>query len=327
MASSTSEGPSPVRYGEPLARGWERMKALLFRPFDLGRWFVIAFGAWLAGLGDGCGGGGTGGRVNVGHPRDVREALHEIPHAWDRLAAHLVWAPLVVFFIVLALVLIVLVLWLSSRGKFVFLDNVVTGRAEVVRPWRAYGRRGDSLFLWRLGFLAVVLLAVAALAVLVVLALAGPGALRLLAMILASVVLLAVVAAAAYVKLFLDSFVVPIMYRYDLTATAAWAHFLPWLSANPWAFVAYGLFVLLLAIAVGGVVLAVGLLTCCIGLILVALPYVGTVILLPLLVTYRAFSLEFLGQLHPGLRLIPEPAVGAPPAQVSREEPPPPPAG
>lgn len=312
MAGATSEGPVTVLYGEPLALGWQRMKALLFHPFDFGRWLVIAFGAWLAGLGDGCG-GGTGGRVNVGHPRDVREALHSIPHAWERFTAHLVWAPLVVFFVVLALVILVLVLWLSSRGKFVFLDNVVTGRAEVVRPWRAFGRRGDSLFLWRLGFLGVVLVAVCAVAVLLFAAVAGHGALRLGAMVVASLALLVVVVAAAYVNLFLDSFVVPIMYRYDLPATAAWSFFLPWLSTHTWAFAAYGLFVLLLAVAVGAVVITVGLLTCCIGLILVALPYVGTVILLPLLVTYRAFSLEFMAQLHPGLRLIPEPTVGAPP--------------
>jgi hypothetical protein len=36
-------------------------------------------------------------------------------------------------------------------------------------------------------------------------------------------------------------------------------------------------------------------LTCCI----VGLPYVGTVILLPLYVTYRIFSLEFLAQFDP----------------------------
>ncbi len=41
------------------------------------------------------------------------------------------------------------------------------------------------------------------------------------------------------------------------------------------------------------------MLTCCI----VALPYVGTVILLPLYVTYRLFSVEFLAQFDPGFDL------------------------
>ena len=34
----------------------ERVKQMLFRPFDLGKWFVIGFCAWLAYLGEG---GGT----------------------------------------------------------------------------------------------------------------------------------------------------------------------------------------------------------------------------------------------------------------------------
>ncbi len=326
MATPGAGAAVDVHYGEPLARGWERMKALLFRPFDLGRWLTIAFAAWLAGLGDGCGGGGTGGRVNIGNPRDVREALHRLPHAWDRLAAHLVSAPIVVFFVALALILLVLILWLSSRGKFVFLDNVVTGRAEIVRPWSTYAHRADSLFLWRLGFLAVVLVVVGGLAALLVVALPAAGPLRLLIAVLAALLLVAVAVSAGFVNLFLDSFIVPVMYRYDLGATAAWAHFLPWFSTRPWVFVLYGLFVLVLGIAVAGVVIAVGLLTCCVGLILVALPYLGAVILLPILVTYRAFSLEFLAQLHPGLRLIPEPAVGARPGHAG-DEPPPPPAG
>jgi len=40
-------------------------------------------------------------------------------------------------------------------------------------------------------------------------------------------------------------------------------------------------------------------LTCCI----VVLPYVGTVILLPIWVTYRLFSVEFLAQFDPGFDL------------------------
>jgi hypothetical protein len=31
----------------------ERVKRVLFQPFDLGKWFIIGFCAWLAFLGDG----------------------------------------------------------------------------------------------------------------------------------------------------------------------------------------------------------------------------------------------------------------------------------
>ena len=50
----------PIEYVEPFARAWNRMKDLLFRPFDLGRWLAIGFTAWLATLTEGGGGGGGG---------------------------------------------------------------------------------------------------------------------------------------------------------------------------------------------------------------------------------------------------------------------------
>ena len=39
-----------------------------------------------------------------------------------------------------------------------------------------------------------------------------------------------------------------------------------------------------------------GLLTCCIGWLLLAIPYIGAVVMLPIYVTFRSLDLEFLGQ-------------------------------
>jgi hypothetical protein len=52
----------------------------------------------------------------------------------------------------------------------------------------------------------------------------------------------------------------------------------------------------LFMILFGILVLVVGLLTCCVGLILIIIPYIGTVITLPVWYWFRAFSLEFLAQ-------------------------------
>ena len=43
---------------EPVSPALERVKTMLFKPFDLGKWFTIGFCAWLAFLGKGGGGGG-----------------------------------------------------------------------------------------------------------------------------------------------------------------------------------------------------------------------------------------------------------------------------
>ncbi len=36
----------------PVGQAFDRMKRMLFQPFDIGKWFVIGFCAWLATLGD-----------------------------------------------------------------------------------------------------------------------------------------------------------------------------------------------------------------------------------------------------------------------------------
>ncbi len=47
---------------DPINPAIERVRTILFRPFDLGKWFVIGFCAWLAQLGNAGGGGGNKGR-------------------------------------------------------------------------------------------------------------------------------------------------------------------------------------------------------------------------------------------------------------------------
>ena len=49
-----------IRYLQPLSRAWDRTVAILFRPFEPVTWLVLAFAAWLAGLGSGGGTGGLG---------------------------------------------------------------------------------------------------------------------------------------------------------------------------------------------------------------------------------------------------------------------------
>ncbi len=298
-------------YVAPLQRAWARMKGILFNPFDLGKWLVIGFSAWLARLAGGGGGGGT--RLNLG--RDHMSQLHvrqALRSAWEHLRAHPYWIALIVVAAVVLLVIAVLLLWISSRGKFVFLDNVVHNRARIAEPWRRFAQRGNSLFLWRLGFMLACVLAFAAVATVAVVSAGGLsgfgfGSGRATAITILALLTVAVWGVAcAYVSLFLDSFVVPVMYRDDVGAVEAWRRVGPWIDRHLAGFLLYGLFVLVLAAALGVAVVVVGLMTCCVGLLLVVLPYVGSVVLLPFLVTYRAYSLEFLAQLDPGLAIFPE---------------------
>ena len=47
-------------------------------------------------------------------------------------------------------VFMIVITWLSARGKFMFLDNVVRGQARVVAPWYEYRKEGNSFFRWNL---------------------------------------------------------------------------------------------------------------------------------------------------------------------------------
>jgi len=275
------------------------MERMLFHPFRFEFWLVLGFAAFLSeflsgGVGSQYTWHGRGGGV----PREIARRVRDL---FQDPAV----SAFVVVSCVLALILVVALQWVSARGKFVFLDDVVHGRSAIVEPWKRFAREGDSLFIWMLLFwlaclLAAALVALPFLAVLRSVWMGGEfrwtGVASLFGLLFMSI---PVVIAAAYTVLFLNHFIVPIMYRHRLTTTEAWRRFLPLLRAQPAGFIVYGLLMILLWIAVAAAVMIVGVSTCCVGLLVFTLPYVGEVVLLPVLVTFRAFGPEFLAQLGP----------------------------
>ncbi len=293
-----------ISFVEPLSRAWERMRQILFDPFELAKWLVLGFSAWLAGL---AGGGGGGTAMNGISDEIDRESVHgsEFTEVVDVVRDSLVWLPLILLGVLAVIAIALVILWVSSRAKFIFLDNVVHNRAHVVEPWHRLKGVGDSLFLWRLGFFAAflgVLLLIAGAVFIPAATLSFSDALRGLSFagILLGVMTVVVLGIVAFfIMLLLENFVIPIMYKFDLKATEAWRYFLPWLKADGGWFVIYCLLVLVAAVVMQMLVAMLCLFTCCI----VLLPYVGTVILLPAWVLYRAYSIEFLAQFHPDFDL------------------------
>jgi hypothetical protein len=293
-----------IAFFEPLSRAWERMKHILWRPFDLAKWLVLGFSCWLAGLADSAGGGGWKWIVDE-NDFPGRNNIYSGHGSFEELGGALIWLPLIFIVIMAVAAILLLILWLSSRAKLIYLDNVVHNRAQIVEPWNRLRDLGNSLFLWRLGFVVVCGLVVLVLLMIFFApaatlsfsdALAG---LSYAAMVFGVIILICFGFVAAFVAMMLEAFVIPIMYKFDLKATEAWSYFLPWLKTRPWQFVLYALFVLALVFVFVCLFAVVCVLTCCI----VALPYVGTVILLPFYVTYRLFSVEFLAQFDPGFDL------------------------
>jgi hypothetical protein len=295
--------PPPEHVSVALPVGWaiERVKRVLFEPFDLGKWFTIGFCAWLAQLGQ----GGSGAHFNLGpeHHGGTTSLRDELERAWDYVANNLHWIlPLVAVVLLLGLAVWVLLIWLSSRGRFMFLHCVALDKAEVAVPWRKFAREANSLFRFRLVVALVGMVVV--LPLVVVMAVSAwrmiergePSVSGILELVGAGLLLLLLTVVFWVVKRLATDFVVPIMFRRGGTCLQGWAVLLGLLAGNLGRFILYFLFQIVLALATGVLVLTAFLVTCCIFCCLAALPYLGTVLLLPIFVFRRAYSLFYLAQ-------------------------------
>ena len=291
-----------IDYIKPLETAWGRMKDLLFRPFDISRWLVIGFCAWLATLGEN-GGGGTGGNFPADHRAGGLKEIDAFIHH------HLMLIISIATGVVVILVIVGLVVtWLSSRGKFMFLDNALTGRAEIVEPWRRWRKQGNSLFLWRIAY-GFIMLGVLAVIGVGCLGLAWPdighafGGRAILAIVVGFFLLLPAGLVAGYIKVFLDDFVVPLMRKHDLQTNAAWRLFLPLLRAQLGPFLLYGVIRFVVSMMVGFALVCACCLTCCCLFCICAIPYIGTVLLLPLFV-WELLGCGIYAPIRAGLRCV-----------------------
>jgi hypothetical protein len=291
--------PAIVSVTVPVSQAIDRVKLILFRPFDLGKWFTIGFCAWLAHLGQ----AGTTGNFNFGSHRNAGDWHEQWDRAWAFVQSNLMWiVPLVILLVGICVAIGVVLMWVSSRGKFMFLHCVALDKAEIDVPWRQYAREGWSLFLFRLVLSLIAMvptLPLAAVMVVMILRMVKrgtPEAHGVVACIGVGVALIAVCTIFFIVRKLTVDFVVPIMFLRRCTCREGWREFLGLLTANVGDFVVYLLFQIVLGMAVGALVLMAVLVTCCIAGCLMIIPYLGTVVLLPVLVFNRSYSLHYFAQ-------------------------------
>jgi hypothetical protein len=280
---------SKIEIFKPFGDAFELMKKILFQPFDLKKWFVIGFAAWLASL------GGGGGSFNYQPDRGegvkkLNDAIGQIPH--PTLVAG------IVVLTVLVLVLIIVFAWLRARGGFMFIDCIVKNRGAIAEPWRDFRKEGNSYFLFSLLVILGLLIFAGLLSLpLVVPAIQNDDFLRT-----HELYLITAIAAWVLVMIFfllawalVTSFMMPIMYRQRCRASEAFTVVTRLIAAHTGEILLYCLFWIVLALASVVVGCIAACATCCI----VAIPYIGTVILLPVFVLLRSFSLLFLRQFGP----------------------------
>jgi hypothetical protein len=293
-----------VSVTEPINKAIDLAKRVLFQPFDIGKWFIIGFCAWLAQLGESgfsysgnFGGGGGGGHNN---PRQ------QMDQAWNYFMNNLNWIiPVAIAVFVFLMLFSIVITWLKSRGKFMFLHCVATNRAEVAVPWNAFSTQGNSLFLFRLvfGFIGFfTMLPLLALVTFPIISMVKAASINPASIMLTATGVLMLVAwgmVLALINKFTLDFVVPIMFMRGSRCMEAWREFWPMLKQNAGQFALYILFQILMGMVIGVMILLLVIMTCCIAGCFMAIPYVGTVLLLPVLVFEKGYKLYYFAQYGP----------------------------
>lgn len=269
----------------PFEEAFELTKKILFQPFDLKKWFVIGFAAWLATF---FSGGGFNYRGwNSGQNWNWKSYYHGTPFAAHGPPPWVI--PVVIVGFVFVLALVAVLLWLNARGRFMFTDCIVHNRGAIAAPWREYRAEGNRYFVLQvvLAFCSVVVFG--GLALIFVLGhYSSATVVPLTLLILVGVGCLLV---AVLISLIMR-FMIPIMYRQRCDALAALRQVWMLMTARPGIFILFLLFYIVIAIACAMIGCLAACITCCIA----ALPYIGTVILLPVVMFLFAYPLYFIRQ-------------------------------
>jgi hypothetical protein len=329
---------------QPVDPAIKRTGQILFKPFDIKKWFVLGFCAWLAMLGEGGGGNfqmpnfgggggggpapapapippppfpGGGGGTGTGAPNfptfpptrtqtPQDEFWAFIAEAQRFFFNHAWW---IVPLICVMLILWIALLWVRARGKFMFLDGVANDRAAVVEPWKRFAVHANSFFRFELTITVLLLGVIALIGGVAYLIAAGDirtgqmsGA-GVAAIGVSMLGLLCAVLAFGITSIIAEDFLIPLMYLRDCTIGPAWREFRDLVvPGNFWSLVLYFLMLIVLGIAAGVAALILVCGTC----FLAALPYIGAVVMLPITVFFRCYSLYFLGQIGPNYKAIVE---------------------
>lgn len=300
-----------INFTQAFDRAWERMHVILFRPFNFGKWCAIGLSAFLAGFLEG--GNGVNGSYNqdLGNNSSTQSLPYKAPDFqhittdFNHLLAGMTFGLIVLAglaIIALVFAFILLLYWLGARGQFMFLDNLVRNRGAIGWPWHYYARQANSLFFF------YVLLMLATFAIL--LPFVGIGIIMGLPLfqqhrwphggeigefVILALAYFAAAVAIAFITFIFREFGIPLMFRQGLPARKAFAATLQLLQQHTGSVVIF----VLLRIAIFFAVAIVSAILCCATCCAEMIPYIGTVILLPVVVYVRCFTLDCLAQFGP----------------------------
>jgi hypothetical protein len=295
-----------INFTRAFDSAWERMLVILFRPFDLGKWFAIGLSAFLAGFLQGGNGFNSSFNTNDFTKANGSETpssyLNEFNSSVSQVFSGLQLGMVILIGVAIftfVMVFIVLLYWLGARGQFLLLDNVVRNRGAIAWPWKYYARQSDSLFIFYLivfGLSLVVILPLVIIAVVMCIPLfqhhRWPQGGEIAGFVVLGLIYLALCIAVGSIMFVFRELGVPLMFRHGWTARQAFLESMNLFKRHFWSVALFILLRIALAVAMAIVSIILCCFTCCIG----ALPYMGTVLLLPAIIFVRCFTLDCLAQ-------------------------------
>lgn len=152
-----------INFTDLINASLEWTAAVLFRPFRVKKWIILTLVAMLAGqLG--------GNNFNFNNSYNTKQKEAQAITTQDNLPKPVVSSPevstppasqdntggvlvfTIVFLLVVILPLLILMVWISSRFSFIFIDNVSKNDASIRNPFKTNKISGNSLFLFTLLF-------------------------------------------------------------------------------------------------------------------------------------------------------------------------------
>ena len=288
---------SPVA---PITPAWNHMVRILFRPFAFKKWLALGFCAFLATCGEQ--GSNSSNFTDSGSQNDFEELYQLIDTNMELVIG------IAIGVVVLCIIIGLLVTWLSSRGKFMLIDGVVKNRGAIKEPWTEYKTEGNSLFLLSI---VVGIIAIAGIAVTlgVPLLIAWPdieaesfGSAGATSLVVAGLLFIPYLIACIAFSFFIRVFVVPTMYLRRVRAVQGMRiAYADLCKGHLGSAILLFLMMMLLGIGAAAVGIVVTCATCCIA----ALPYISSVVFLPITVFFVCYALCYIQQFGDQWRFFP----------------------
>jgi len=278
---------------------YDHVVRILFSPFDMGKWFILGFCAFLSQLGGGFGGLS---RIPTNLGNHDSSETEGFSGAFSWVQEHLILVIVLSVLVMLIMATIGLVLaWVAARGEFMFLDGIVHNRGEIAEPWTRFRQPANRLLAYRISVTVIFLLFILVL-VAIGTALAFPminrGAMNELWKPLLFLMLPLALGSLVFgvYMMVLGDFGVPLMYRAEVGPREAMELFRKeLLPGNGGVLVLFYLLKVGLAIGAGVLIVLAGCLTCCLGF----LPYLSSVLTLPVTIFFRCYALDLMAQIDP----------------------------